>query len=519
MRRQLCHGLLRAAVACLLVVAMAGAAAAKPVVAVVLGGGAARGFSHIGLLKAFEEEGIPIDMLVGTSMGSIVAGLYAAGFSPGELEYMVQEISLSELFAPLFPPRGGLLDTAGFERFLEQLTEGARIEELEMPFYSVITNLVTGEPVALDRGPLSRAIVASMSIPGMFPPVEIDGAMYVDGGIKEPVPVLHARRHGADVVIAVDVRRELDEIDHDAIITNLQLTLYFLLDENTEEQLQYADVVISPKVETASYMEYGRAVDFIEEGYRAAKEAIPEIKALLTEKDPSIAFVPKGQGDGPGEEFRRRLRSAVEVASPEGVRSGPRVSMAVAFEAQRSPKLDVGLTLPLAGKNAKLVGLYEHGRRFGKAPWHTLGAGVQGKSASAAVFVRRAGDGEFYPGARVKATLGGEGPGRIRLLGEWAKLPEKSVTRLDAAVEWSFPLRERGLWELAMVEPATYVGIGASIGGDAGEPGDLVQPRYRVEAGMDVDLRLFGIYPVNARLALQYRGGESPWMLRLSLGE
>jgi len=88
---------------------------------------------------------------------------------------------------------------------------------------------------------LSTAIIASMSIPGVFPPVEIDGEMYVDGGIMEPVPVEAARRAGADVVIAVDVRRELEEINHDSIVTNLQLTLYFLLDANTEAQLRHAD--------------------------------------------------------------------------------------------------------------------------------------------------------------------------------------------------------------------------------------------------------------------------------------
>ena len=343
----------RAVASLILIISIAAPAFARPSVAVVLGGGAARGYSHIGLLKAFEEEGIPIDMLVGTSMGSVVAGLYAAGLTPDQIEWMVEQIEIADLFSPIFPPRGGLLDTAPFERFLAELTGDALVEQLDTPFYSVITNLVTGESVAVDRGPLSTAIVASMSIPGMFPPVTIDGAVYVDGGIKEPVPALVARRKGADVVIAVDVRRELEEIDHDSILTNLQLTLYFLLDDNTEEQLQYADIIISPDVHTSSYMEYSEAAFFIAEGYAAAKRAIPEIKAYLRELEPSIAFQPRRAAETVIDEaFRRRLDQALAAAPPDRSQTGLQSSWALAIESRRTPRLDLKLELGLAGNEA-----------------------------------------------------------------------------------------------------------------------------------------------------------------------
>lgn len=514
------------AVIILLIAANAATGAARPSVGVVLGGGAARGFSHIGLLQALEEEGIPVDILVGTSMGSIVAGLYAAGFSTEQLEWMVQEIDLADLFSPFIPPKGGLLDTSGFERFLDQLTGGLRVEELEMPFYSVITNLITGESVALDHGPLSTAIVASMAIPGMFPPVIIDGEAYIDGGIKEPVPVLAARKAGADVVIAVDVRRELEEIDLDAILTNLQLTLYFLLDDNTEAQLAYADVIVSPEVHTSSYMEYHDAARFIDEGYRAAKAAIPEIKALLQEKDPTVVFVPQGGRDqGVDEDFRRRFEEALEAVRPAASRSWLRTGAAVTVETADGTYLDLGLGARLwAGRNTALIATYDHRRPIGGGVTHTLGGvthtlgvGFEAGDVLSSFFVRKSpGDDGFSPGAGVKARWGGDAGLRLALAGEWMRTESAGdETRVDVAAGWAFPLERTGLWELAMLEPAIYVGVGME--GQFAE--GVGTSRARLEGGYDFNIRLFGIYPLKARLALAYRSGDSPWVFSLRFGD
>ena len=153
------------AVVVLFTVANLALAAAPPKVGLVLGGGAARGFSHIGLIKALEEQGIPIDILVGTSMGSIVASLYAAGYSVENMEMLIASLDLSQLVQILIPPQGGIVDTTRFERYLDVLLHGQSISELGIPFYPVITELLTGEEVALGQGS-ATGVRASMSIPG-----------------------------------------------------------------------------------------------------------------------------------------------------------------------------------------------------------------------------------------------------------------------------------------------------------------------------------------------------------------
>ena len=178
--------------AAVLILCLAGAGAAakqtRPTVALVLGGGSARGFSHIGLIKALEENGIPIDMIVGTSMGSIVAGLYAAGYSVENMEQLATHLDTSKLLDIPLPPTGGVVDSTGIQQFLDVLLDGKTYDQLPIPFKSVVVNLGTGRELALDEGLVSVGIQASMSIPGVFPPVQIGDAYYVDGGLKNQVP-------------------------------------------------------------------------------------------------------------------------------------------------------------------------------------------------------------------------------------------------------------------------------------------------------------------------------------------
>src|SRR5690606_33008252 len=190
-----------------------GSAPSRPTVAIVLGGGSSRGLAHIGLLQAFEEEGIPVDYLVGTSMGSIAAGLHAAGLSPENIEQLIVQSPVFELFAAARPSRGGLVETDRLERFLDAILDHATFDDVAIPYYSASTQLLTGEEAVIQHGRVSRAILASMAIPGVFPPVEIDGEYYVDGGVVSLIPVRAARRLGADVVIAVDVRRRFETVD------------------------------------------------------------------------------------------------------------------------------------------------------------------------------------------------------------------------------------------------------------------------------------------------------------------
>lgn len=538
-----------------------GGVAARPKVAVVLGGGAARGFSHIGLLKALEENGIPIDILVGTSMGSIVAGLYASGLSTDNLAYLVTQVDMNQFFTPRIPPRGGFVETEQFELFLNLLTDYARLEDLPIPYYSVITDLVSGEEVALASGPIGRAILASIAIPGMFPPVEIDGIHYVDGGLLSPVPVGVAQEQGADFIIAVDVRRTVDDINFDNVLTNLQLSLYFLLDKNTDEQARGADVIVAPDVADNSYMEYDLAEFFIEEGYRAAMAAMDEIRAGLRRLNPDFPFdEARGQAGVEPEEFARRVDAAVT-----GARAVARSTLAVLPDVTLRPdapphyRLDVHV--PLGESRGAWPWFADYSLAGQRGQWHhTLGVGAGRCSEFClSVFARPNLDGSGWnPGLRASGTLGP----RTTVSGwsgAWTARWEQ--TRLDEPHQWHVQLRwpapkavtavgrellidagldsrgllgrpadhvraaavyrhyflgePRNLWELLRGGTHWYVGGGAS----ASWTPEGAHANPVVEAGMLFEGYLFGLYRTRSRLAVTYEGGDELWFFRISFGD
>jgi NTE family protein len=267
----------------------------RPTVALVLGGGAARGFSHIGLIRALEENGVPIDMIVGTSIGSIVAGLYSGGLSVDNMEQVALHMNASKLFDIPFPPTGGVIDSRGIQEFLDELLGGRTFDELAIPFRAVAVDLGTGEDVAFGEGLVSKAIQASMSIPGVFPAVEIDGKYYVDGGLKNQVPADVAAAMGADVIIAVSLEKDMQAADYRRLIDNLKLSLSALMGGYTEMHAAMADVVIVPKVGLDSSWEFQKVEYFIEQGYEAGLEYMEQIKAAILEQDPDFEFVPYRQ--------------------------------------------------------------------------------------------------------------------------------------------------------------------------------------------------------------------------------
>ncbi len=289
-----------------LMISPMGCAASNPKVALVLGGGAARGFSHIGLIQAFEENGIPIDMLVGTSMGSIVSGLYAAGYSVDNMKEIVTQLDTASLIDILIPPKGGFINTARLERYLDVLLHQKTFSQLDTAFYSVITELVSGEELALNHGKVSTAIQASMSIPALFPAVPISDVYYVDGGMRNAVPVNVAADLGADVIIGVDVKKELKTINYNSILNNLQLAMWFMIDGYVELNTAEADVIIIPDVKYDSYMDYQKAEMFIEEGYLAGIKYMEQIKAAILAHDPDFQFIPYKQ-QGYSQEYLEKI--------------------------------------------------------------------------------------------------------------------------------------------------------------------------------------------------------------------
>lgn len=267
----------------------------RPTVALVLGGGSARGFSHIGLIKALEENGIPVDMIVGTSMGSIVAGLYAAGYSVENMEEIATHFDTSKLFDIPFTPTGGVVDSTGIQQFLDVLLEGKTYAEMPIPFKSVVVNLGTGKDVALDQGKVSKGIQASMSIPGVFPPVQIGEDYYVDGGIRNQVPANVAADMGADVIIAVSLEKDYQNPDYRRIMTNLRMSLTAMMEGYTEINTAMADVLIVPEVGLDSSWEFQKAAYFIQQGYEAGLKYMDQIKMVILSKDPNFQFRPYKQ--------------------------------------------------------------------------------------------------------------------------------------------------------------------------------------------------------------------------------
>src|ERR1700704_2474732 len=179
----------------------------RPLIAFVLGGGGARGFAHAGVLKVLDDAGIRADLVVGTSAGSVVGALYAAGIRNNELVETALAVQRGQLVDFVFPHRG-FIEGNRLQTYIDKALKGRLIEQLAIPFVAVATELGTGRLVAFTRGDTGMAVRASCSVPVVFQPTTIRGSEYVDGGLVSPVPVRVARESGADIVIAVDVSRQ-----------------------------------------------------------------------------------------------------------------------------------------------------------------------------------------------------------------------------------------------------------------------------------------------------------------------
>ncbi|HHT91666.1 MAG: patatin-like phospholipase family protein [Bacillota bacterium] len=279
-------------------------------IALVLGGGSARGFSHIGLIQALEEHGVPVDMVVGTSMGSIVAGLYAAGYSVENMTELITKLDTASLLDIPMPLGGGIVDTTGIEHYLDVLMGGKTFDELPMPFSAVVVNLGTGQELALREGKVSKAIQASISIPGLFAPVQIGDQFYVDGGLKNQVPANVAADLGADVIIAVSLEKDYDDPDYRRITNNLRMSITAMIEGYTEFHTAMADVLIVPDVGLDSAMDYQKGAYFIQEGYAAGIKYMDQIKAVILAKDPDFVFTPYKQPGYSSAEFKELAKEA-----------------------------------------------------------------------------------------------------------------------------------------------------------------------------------------------------------------
>ena len=251
-------------------------------VALVLGAGSSKGFAHIGVLKILETNKVPIQMIVGTSVGSAVGSLYAYGYNAFELQKLSFSIEKGDI-VDLIIPDNGFIKGEKLEEFINRTVNHTPMEKLKIPFYAVTTDVQTGQEVVFGRGNTGQAVRASCSIPGVFRPVKIGDRMYVDGGVVSPVAVDAARRLGADVVIAVDISKEGDRAKPEGTIETIFQSLNIMYSKLASIQINQAEVVIRPKVGYISSSDFSKRHEAILEGEKAAIEALPQIRGILAQ--------------------------------------------------------------------------------------------------------------------------------------------------------------------------------------------------------------------------------------------
>ncbi|NBA97792.1 patatin-like phospholipase family protein [Pseudomonas sp. R5(2019)] len=291
---------------------------ARPKVGLVLSGGAARGLAHIGVLKALEEQGVKIDAIAGTSMGAVIGGLYASGYKIDELEKLALAIDWQQALSDS-PPRKdipfrrkqddydflvkqrlsfrddgslglplGVIQGQNLALMLESLlahTSDTRdFDKLPIPFRAVATDIASGEKVVFSSGHLPRVIRASMSIPAVFAPVELDGRLLVDGGMVDNIPLDVAREMGVDVAIVVDIGTPLQSRKQLATVVDvLNQSITLMTRRNSEEQLAALsgdDILIQPPLASFGVTDFGRAKEMIDAGYRATRILDTRLGAL-----------------------------------------------------------------------------------------------------------------------------------------------------------------------------------------------------------------------------------------------
>ena len=260
-------------------------------IALALGGGAARGFAHIGVIKALEAQGISADIVVGTSAGSVVGALYAAGYDG----FRIQELSMNMeedqvidgsglyrcIAETVISDKRGCIKGQALQDFINRNVKGRPIENLNKTFAAVATSLSSGEMMVFQTGNTGAAVRASSSVPVFFQPVTINAKDYVDGGLVTPVPVSVARTLGADFVIAVDISDRPQDRTTAGIVDILWQTFTIFGQTINRYELPKADVVIRPVTYGIPATDLSGRNIAVLEGEKAVAAILPELKARL----------------------------------------------------------------------------------------------------------------------------------------------------------------------------------------------------------------------------------------------
>ncbi|MFI0434825.1 MAG: patatin-like phospholipase family protein [Parachlamydiaceae bacterium] len=253
--------------------------------ALVLGGGGAKGMSHVGVLAEFENAGIPIDYIVGCSAGSIVGVLYADCPNAQYIKQLLRPLRTWDILdINIWYGRYGLVRGGALRRFLKSHLWSRSFEELQIPCCVVATDVIAGEMVCLNSGPIIPAVHASSAVPFVFSPVYLHQRWLVDGGVSDPVPVRCAKKAGAAVIVAVDLSGLLPKTCPTNLfgVATRSAEIKFLL--QSESCLHGADVIIKPELGDMGLFDDRNPQNVYEAGSKAAKEAIPQIIEILSQK-------------------------------------------------------------------------------------------------------------------------------------------------------------------------------------------------------------------------------------------
>ena len=249
-------------------------------VGVALGGGFARGLAHIGVLKALEENRIPVCCLAGTSIGSIIGGAYASGVSVAEMATVARGIRWKDFGSWTISTRG-LASNQRLEALVRRTFRALRFEDLKIPLAIIATDLVNAQPVVFTTGELTVAVRASCAYPGLFLPVAVDGSLLVDGMLVSAVPAEAVRELGADTVISVS----LDNIRYGLEPKNIAEVWARALSIATRAAepvwREQSDIVVEPEVRRFDWDDFQRADELIAAGEEATLAALPRLKRLL----------------------------------------------------------------------------------------------------------------------------------------------------------------------------------------------------------------------------------------------
>ncbi|SEN15600.1 patatin-like phospholipase family protein [Lihuaxuella thermophila] len=252
----------------------------RPKIGLALSSGAARGLAHIGVLKVLEQEGIPVDFIAGSSMGSIIGVLYANGLNLDLCEQLAIRLKRKH-WLDLTVPRRGFVIGDKVKELIGLLTHHKRLEELRIPTAVIATDLIAGERVVFTSGPIDEAVRASISIPGIFEPVRIGDRLLVDGGVIDRVPISVVREMGADFVIAVDVIPRISRVQVVNIFDVIAQTLGIMERELSNGQIRSADFVIHPDVSDISPTAFTRVEECIRRGEDEARAQVRQLKELI----------------------------------------------------------------------------------------------------------------------------------------------------------------------------------------------------------------------------------------------